>query len=287
VKYVINGVLLISSDVKDIPAHHFAAFSRIHALTLHETAAADLVIQNWNRLAFYGVEIDKIVLRETTLASIDLSIFAKKAFSSRAQQLVVVLDDNSFLKKVTASEWHKFPENAFISIRNTALQTIDITVDYLLDQRSSVTIDMRDNVHIQCKGLAWLAKYVLCSDRVKIEGTTCADKNGQLLSQYLKNSVPNQCRSKRYRRQANVLITTTTTSTTSTTTRTTTTTTTPRTTTTTTTSKPLTTATTATTTTPRGYTTTTPRKGASQASAQIFLTISTVAAVIFFGRTGF
>lgn len=78
----------------------------------------------------------------------------------------------------------QFPKSARISIMNTGLKYIDTELDQMLKTKSDVKINFKNNIHLECDGLEWMAPYVK-NGQLEIDGSQCADKDHQPLREYL------------------------------------------------------------------------------------------------------
>jgi len=128
--------------------------------------------------------LEELNLCNTSLSAIDLSIF-----NGMDHVFDLYLDDNAFLKSLTISDADKFPKSASVSLYNTGLETIDSKLGNLWG-KSTENFGLGRNVHLKCENLNWMAKYVKCDYGLSIDGSRCADKGGQLLSEYLRGIEP-------------------------------------------------------------------------------------------------
>lgn len=77
-------------------------------------------------------------------------------------------------------------DQSIISIRESALEIVDMSISRLLNRKTQVKIDLSKNVNLKCAGLEWMAQYIKpFGHQLTIDEAKCADKGNQLLSNYL------------------------------------------------------------------------------------------------------
>jgi len=173
---------LESNRIQNIPAKICTTLPKLVTLDVDNNP-----IQEIGSDAFLSNDVT-VDLRNTTLASIDLSLFLFNDVGGG----YVYLDNSVLLKSIRMSDkvisQYSGP---YISIQNTALETIDPKLGDFLSRNNAVKINIQGSVHLQCGNLAWMAPYVLCSpQKIYTAGAWCADKP---LDEYLKSVVPNPC----------------------------------------------------------------------------------------------
>jgi len=105
------------------------------------------------------------------------------------------LVNSTKLTSITVTDVEKIPQSIKqIDAANSRLTYVDPLIEKVVTRKFFKRLNLADNIDFNCnENVNWMARYVLCDDyrKVSVQNTRCS--TGRLLSDYLKEAVPNPC----------------------------------------------------------------------------------------------